>query len=235
MMSRERVIPVPPTSTRKILERAYEFLDEFEPDRIHAPGILDYDKLINVELPRKKIDVYPVEPDEIPGAEGQTSVSRDAPARLEILILDDYYEALSFQNSSTVRARSTIIHEVGHAVLHGPLLRRMEKLGPKARKDILHQIMQNVPAYRHPEWQAWMFTGALLMPPSALSTMRGCSAREIADEFGTSVEMVKSHINRLRRFGFQLRRGILVVGLRDSTGSTTSSYSGLRLKVFHTR
>ena len=65
--------------------------------------------------------------------------------------------------------RSTMSHETGHALIHVPEFRLKKAILSSihnAQHDValtMHRETE-VPLYRNPEWQAWRFGGALLMP-----------------------------------------------------------------------
>jgi hypothetical protein len=70
------------------------------------------------------------------------------PLKRVLYIRSDIYDAASKDNG---RARFTVAHEIGHALMHvGTLNRALPS--------------QSVPAYKNPEWQANRFSASLLMP-----------------------------------------------------------------------
>ena len=71
------------------------------------------------------------------------------------------------------RDRMTIVHEVGHAILHTP-----------DRIKYARSFSDKIPAYQHPEWQAKAFAGEFLVPVDLLEI--GMHVGEIAETFGVS-------------------------------------------------
>lgn len=72
------------------------------------------------------------------------------------------------------RDRGTIIHEVGHALMHTPDRIMYARNFQEAE----------IPVYAQPEWQAKVFAGEFLVPVSLLDV--GASASDIAEQFGVS-------------------------------------------------
>lgn len=68
--------------------------------------------------------------------------------------------------------RSTVAHEIGHAILHIPEFRRRRQkmISEQAKNDgLLHRLSETeIPIYMNPEWQAHRFAGGLLMPEMAV-------------------------------------------------------------------
>ena len=65
------------------------------------------------------------------------------------------------------KLRATQAHEIGHCHLHVKDSRRnrtMRKFLHDEQSSIERYRQEDVKAYVNPEWQAWRFAGALLMP-----------------------------------------------------------------------
>lgn len=209
-MSRlELVLPVAAKSRKQVQSCARGVLQEFAPDRLQRPGPLDYQRLIDEYLPQqKKIDVYPVTAEEMELSEGLTRVNYDAPTRIQILVPFNTYDALFEDRRETNRARSTLAHEIGHAIQHGRFLRRMRN---DKEAVPLHRQRGHLQAFEDPEWQAWTFAGELLLPMGVLRQLHGCSITEVAVTFGVSEPMVEQTIYRLRTLGYRSQGGVLTV------------------------
>lgn len=100
----------------------------------------------------------------------------------EILLSRETYYGLK---ADKARARFTLAHELGHAILHGPLLKNGQ--GRVPRKFYKRTTL---PAYLDPEWQANRFAGGFLMPNIVMGKCirEGWSLRKIARYFGVSLE-----------------------------------------------
>lgn len=92
-----------------------------------------------------------------------------------IYIREDVY---SGAKSGKGRDRMTLVHEVGHSMLHTP-----------DRIVYARSFNVSVPAYRDPEWQAKAFAGELLIPLDLLEV--GMSIDSICKEFGVSEDAAK--------------------------------------------
>lgn len=80
------------------------------------------------------------------------------------------------------RARATVDHETGHAVLHVPEMRRQAALLP-TRTPVWRAELA---AFRDPEWQAWTFALALLIPPRVVGTLTDTTPVALAGTFQVS-------------------------------------------------
>jgi IrrE N-terminal-like domain len=90
------------------------------------------------------------------------------PIKRAVYIREDVYDAAVRHER---RARFTVAHEIGHALLHVGTLNRVL---PR----------QSIPTFRQPEWQANRFAAALLMPRHLVAQYE--SLPEISVTFGVS-------------------------------------------------
>ncbi|HEX8397507.1 MAG TPA: XRE family transcriptional regulator [Pyrinomonadaceae bacterium] len=106
------------------------------------------------------------------------------------------------QNDTVQRRflRSTIAHELGHYFLHEPEFRVRMQLEEFADSDDASQN-KHIPVYADPEWQAWRFAGALLMPkPSLEAALKlGCNTtEELCDVFAVNPAFMNSRLRALK-------------------------------------
>jgi hypothetical protein len=101
--------------------------------------------------------------------------------------------------------RSTLAHELGHAFIHTPVLRKRKEneefTEAKDQGPALYRAA-TVPLYRNPEWQAWHFAGALLMPKEALLIkLKECrmDLNAVADFFQVNSSFVSSRLKKVQR------------------------------------
>lgn len=102
-------------------------------------------------------------------------------------------------NQNGIRfARSTIAHEVGHAILHVKQYAD-KKLGLCfSNNDESNSLMlyrqKEIPRYCNPEWQAWRFAGALMLPECIFKKMieRRICDKELSDIFHINQAFVKT-------------------------------------------
>ena len=100
-----------------------------------------------------------------------------------VMIREDVAEA-AYQEEG--RARFTIIHEIGHLVLHQGV--------PFARTQA-----SNHKIYEDSEWQADTFAAEFLMPVEAVVLCR--SVEEVMQTFGVSRAAAESRLRKLRKEG----------------------------------
>lgn len=91
------------------------------------------------------------------------------------------------------RDRATVIHEVGHALMHTP------------DRVVYARNFQEaeIPTYAQPEWQAKVFAGEFLAPVSLMEL--GMCAADVADQFGIS------HDAALVQMGAYVKEGLMML------------------------
>ncbi len=101
-------------------------------------------------------------------------------------------------------ARSTIAHEAYHAMVHIAEFRKKRAV-LKSINDNKHPALclyrqEDVPVYMNPEWQAFRFGGALLMPevPFKNAIRSGAGIRELVDLFQVNPANVRSRAKALK-------------------------------------
>lgn len=99
---------------------------------------------------------------------------------------------------------STVAHEIGHVVIHVPYLRTIQKtITFNQRKQDANSINlyrdRQIPLWENPEWQAWHFAGALLMPESAVRSLieKGISFEKLAEHFSVNQPFLQSRLKKL--------------------------------------
>lgn len=121
-------------------------------------------------------------------------------ANMEVIFPVD----LATDYSSVRFFRSTLAHESGHCKLHVPQLQQINRVQifkqKKGDDSIKLYRQDNIPLYCNPEWQAWRFAGALLMPevPLRMMVRDGASLQEIADNFEVNVSFVNTRLKALK-------------------------------------
>lgn len=186
---------VRPLSMRRIAAAAEELLQRCAPDHLTGHAALDVADLVDYRLEREGIVVYPVQPEELPDSEAET---RPTDTRwIAILMREGFYSALFEPSSSTNRARSTLAHEIGHALLHRDYLRRGHHQ-PKTLA-LRRAPRSRLRPFEDSEWQAHAFSGAFLMPRPALRRVPLADTGALAARFGVSESFVRSHLKRIQR------------------------------------
>lgn len=100
-----------------------------------------------------------------PAIEGQTYFDKDE-KRIVIALSAPTYRALE---DETPRARFSVCHELGHAVLHPNIV--IQKASMPHVKPSLQRVRTEHPSYEDTEWQANAFAAAMLMPAKGLDRL----------------------------------------------------------------
>lgn len=193
----EEVPPVNPLGVAAIEELGRCFLDQLAPEMLTKPQPLNVLDLVDTRLPKFGIHVCPAAREEIGYRDGATDPRGDG--ETTILVTEEVWEALELAAPKSYYARSTVCHEIGHAILHVPVLRRRLLLsGVLARTQ-----RANLKPYEDPEWQAWAFAGTILMPSASLRILHAkhklLTPEVVSDSFEVSTKMAESHLRRLKR------------------------------------
>ena len=99
--------------------------------------------------------------------------------------------------------RSTMAHETGHAILHVADYRRKKAILRSIHKKN-HELQvyreQDIKLYMNPEWQAWRFAGAILMPAQAFTVAvdDGLGVRDMCERFGVNRAFVNTRARALK-------------------------------------
>jgi len=100
--------------------------------------------------------------------------------------------------------RSTLAHETGHCVMHVPQLQKINRtqIFRQTKNDDSVKLYRkdNIPVYCNPEWQAWRFAGALLLPEAPLRKMltAGAGPMAIASNFNVNMSFLKARLKALQ-------------------------------------
>lgn len=98
--------------------------------------------------------------------------------------------------------RSTLAHEVGHALMHVRDYRtKKQMLKFIHEKEHLRAYREEkIVTYRNPEWQAWRFAGAILMPEEVFrdAVFRGDNVQILAKRFNVNPAFIRSRLRALK-------------------------------------
>ena len=197
----EEVPPVQPLSVAALEEVGRVFLEQLAPEVLSTPQALNVIKLVDDVLPQFGVHVLPASREELGHRAGATDPKGDR--EVDILVSEDVWDDLLKPAPRCYFARTTICHEIGHAVLHVPVLRRRLLL-----TDGLARVeRRSLRAYEDPEWQAWTFAGCLLMPSPALRILsefgEALTLDHVSSTFEVSLKMARSHLTRLKWCQFE--------------------------------
>lgn len=167
-MGEYSVVPrVRPLSYAKIESMTQWLIRRHYPQLLQEPGAFPIDDLLEFVLPIDyEIDVWPSTGLPV-GVEGVTVPAVDG-GRTCIHIAEEVFEGI---DDGDGRCRFTGAHEAGHGLLHAKQIEHALVSGTFAG---LHRD-STVETFRHPEWQANAFAGALLMPaPAVIVALADC-------------------------------------------------------------
>lgn len=192
----EEVPPVNPLGVSAIAELGRCFLEQLAPEVLLAPQRLDVLDLADTRLPKFGVHVCPASREEIGDRDGATDPH--GTGEVTILVSEDVWDQLELSGPRSYYARSTVCHEIGHAVIHVPVLRRRLLVS-----EVLARTKRsNLRAYNDPEWQAWAFSGAILMPSVTLLMLQAqwgrLSPDLVSQTFEVSTQMAANHLRRLK-------------------------------------
>jgi predicted transcriptional regulator len=168
----------------EMLER-FDALDFFE-KQIGDMMIIDHGKEIKMV---EAIDDCP--------QEGMTRWDTES-QRLEIVLAQRTYDMLQ---ENHVRARSTVAHETGHAVLHTAQIIRLAGMNLKSHVAF-HRDRNPHRAYLDTEWQANAFASSLLMPAEGVKSLveeKNFSTTRLVRVYGVSEESATYRLETYRR------------------------------------
>jgi Zn-dependent peptidase ImmA (M78 family) len=112
--------------------------------------------------------------------------------------------ALIDDDSQETFLRATVSHEVGHVVLHIDEFRKRKKLLRFMHDDENVKLRlyreDQVVVYRNPEWQAWRFAGAVMMPASVVyrAANKGIGSYQMSALFNVSHAFLMTRLRALK-------------------------------------
>jgi hypothetical protein len=190
------VLRMAPISMRAIERIGVSILETLCPEALERPTRLDVQRLVEHELPRYEIHVYPVAQSELPNEEAVT-YPQEATGEVVVAIREEIFNELLAGGRRAHRARATLMHELGHAVLHARILR--ERLDHPAAIQLLARVpSERIKPYCNSEWQAWALAGCVLMPRRTLEMLRSLSPVYVGQIYGVSEAFALAHLKRLK-------------------------------------
>jgi len=187
----ETVIAMPPLSLDYLEALGETVVGTFQPEALSRPQPIKVREWIDDLLPRFGIHVMPASYEELGEHVAVTYAAADAES--EILVSPWIYDNLAEEERPHF-ARSTVIHELAHAILHVPLLRNHSD----GRREIARRLeRRGLAEASDPEWQAWALAGAILMPRRTIAMLPDRSPRSVADAFFVSQKFAEVRLERL--------------------------------------
>jgi Zn-dependent peptidase ImmA (M78 family) len=183
----------PGMSGAEIETIATNILRRFQPDVLQGTAAFDIERFVDLHL-EDLTQVQPDYQDLPPGIHGMTDQNR---MRIQLSLAESSRSKRFF--------RSTMAHETGHAILHVPVLRRYKKeqvFEQKSTKNSTIELYRrkDLKPYEDPEWQAWRFARALMMPELVIRSLvqNGRNVRWIAEHFDVNIPFVESRLRDLK-------------------------------------
>jgi hypothetical protein len=187
---------MPPLSIAAISRLAEAVLEHVSPECLLSPRPFPVLEVFEEILQNFGIDTYPVADDELPDAEAVTNPDGQRGDRITIRIRESAFDELVEGGRTALRHRATLPHELGHALLHVPVIRR--QLEHPGRIHLLQRRFESeIQVFEQSEWQAWTFAGCVLMPIRTMRNLGTASLEEIANRYEVSERMAASHIKRM--------------------------------------
>lgn len=176
-------------------KEALKIIQRFQPEALIKPTPFDIERFFECAL-EEFTDVTPDYRDLQPGIEGFTD-SDEMESVIDRSLIEDT------DPIQKRRCRATIGHEVGHAVLHVHQFRNLKAtlkfIHDKNNSELRLYREDSVPTYCNPEWQAWRFAKAILMPAVTVeqSVKIYSSIRDFAKTYEVNQKFAASRLKEL--------------------------------------
>lgn len=169
----------------------------FQPEVLKTPMPFEVERFFDCELKEHT----GVEPDYLPlgtGLFGYTSID-EMKCVISTELTDEIHDVVVKR-----MLRATQAHEIGHCYLHVEEFRKAHAQ-LRFQHDDKHASLQlhkqdEIKVYRNPEWQAWRFAGALLMPECSvrLAVDGDWSVQMMSRGFDVNPAFVKVRLDSLK-------------------------------------
>lgn len=195
----DEVLEVPPIAMATAERLGELVLELFEPDALVRPTDIDVRPWIEERLPLRGIHVYPQHDASMPDMEGFTDPDECTEDHSVIVIRESYWNGIFDDGMMKNRAKTTVLHELGHAILHVPHLIRRRAATPPGALVLRRGTWKEIPPFRNAEWQAWALAGAIAMPRRTLLQLGGrLTVARVASTYGVSEGFARAHLKRLK-------------------------------------
>ena len=154
---------VPKVQARRAAEienLAFKIIEAFQPDAVKTIAKFDVEGYFEFEL-ESQTGVAATNLELENGLDGYTDC-----AEMKCVISRKLMEYDAFDDVTRRRLRATQAHEIGHCHLHVAESRLNNSLLKFEHNEnsLKRYRPEDIKAYEDPEWQAWRFASALLMP-----------------------------------------------------------------------
>lgn len=179
-----------PRSGKSIDTDALKIVEQFQPSMLNEPQAFDVQRFFECEFYTEFkgwSDYQQLQPE----IHGYTNIEELH------CVINSQIEETSVQKRFL---RSTIAHEVGHYFLHISEFRQRMKL-EEISDNVDIEFGTEIPVYADPEWQAWRFAGALLMPEPAVVKALNIgidNATDLCNTFDVNPAFLNSRLRALK-------------------------------------
>jgi len=192
----ERVMRMPPMKMVDAEAHGEAILEYLCPEALKRPTRINIKSWVDLQLQELGIHVYPASAKELGDREGATDPSGKQGDEITILLDEDLWDDLDIGGRKAHRANTTVAHEVSHAFVHVPIVRRRISLPglvlPRAKRE-------NLEAYEDQEWQAFAIAGCTLAPRRTIKMLGSPPTPGLISEvYGMSEAMAEKHLKRLK-------------------------------------
>jgi Zn-dependent peptidase ImmA (M78 family) len=181
-----------PGMSRELIERRAEhLLHEFQPKVLTGDEPFLVERFVDLYLE----ELTGVKPDYRPLPPGIYGLTDQNEMVIDLGLMEDPH--------SRQFLHSTMGHEVAHAIYHVPILRKFgrEQVFEQKTKDGEVRLYRrdDLKPYEDPEWQAWRFAAAVLMPRKVITEMclRGYDTFDLARHFQVNRIFVQRRLKQL--------------------------------------
>lgn len=194
-----------PRSGEEIEKIACSVIESFQPNALVMLTSFDVEDFFEFEL-KNRTGVEPDTWDFPEGIDGWTN-SEDMTCFISLKLME-YGEC----NATRRKLRATQAHETGHCFLHVEDARRNQEFQQEFvndKKSSLERYRpEDIKAYENPEWQAWRFASALLMPERCFRRAVDCNwtIKRIKRAFDVNPAFIDVRLRELK-ISAHLRKG----------------------------
>jgi hypothetical protein len=190
-----KAIVVPGRSKAEIEDSAISLILNFQNSAIKEPEPIDIELLYEIIIPEQ----YGIDTEYCDLSTLGYGILGYTNAQLRKSYID---KSLSDSEDKHIRRmfRSTIAHEIKHCIKHVQILNLFKSMCIENDYESLYRREKSeIKPYEDPEWQAWYFAGALLMPSHHVYKLirGGYSIEEMADIFDVNPSFMRSRVKRL--------------------------------------
>ncbi len=191
------VLKVCPRSSKEIEKIAHKIVEDSQPDAVKFTISFDVEAFFEFELEDKTgIEaIYKWLPK---GLDGYTDS-----INMQCLVATQLLEYGDCQITKR-RLRATIAHEIGHCFLHVEDAKRNQDFQQKFLNDKNSSIKtyhpEDIKVYKNPEWQAWRFASAMLMPENCFRTAveRNFTKKQLRQAFDVNQAFIDVRLRELK-------------------------------------